>query len=139
MYTSRQRICSLAITLAAAASLAIALPVAHAGDKNTRSSSSQCPCNSGLPDGPESARVVEASSQPGQSSQCPCNSDLIGGPGIATPVASSPLPVIRPRGGFHWTDAGVGAGAMLGIVLLMAGLGAGMRTAHRGRAAAGSA
>jgi hypothetical protein len=38
-------------------------------------------------------------------------------------TAAVPAQVV-PSGGFDWADAGIGAGAMLGLVLLLAGLGA---------------
>jgi hypothetical protein len=149
MNTSVKKVRVLTLVLAFAAlvsaSLAIAVPVSHAGGNSKlqgsglRSASSLCPCNRGLLGGPESARAVEASSRSETQSQCPCNRDLLGGPRLAAPVARSSMPVGQSNGGFDWADAGVGAGAMLGILIFMAGLGNRVRTARRGRAAAGSA
>lgn len=48
--------------------------------------------------------------------------------GGAAPVASQ-----QTADGFHWSDFGIGAGAMLGLVLLLAGLSLGALAArHRG-------
>jgi hypothetical protein len=48
---------------------------------------------------------------------------------VVTKVSRPPVPASR---GFDWADAGIGAGAVFGLVLL--GVGAALVVAHRGRA-----
>ena len=47
-------------------------------------------------------------------------------PPASTRTSSALQPVESRQPGFDWGDAGVGAAAMLGIVLIVAGLGAGL-------------
>jgi hypothetical protein len=123
-------------------------PGSYLQPRGHEDTSSRCPCNVGLPTGLEPRAVVEASVQTAPTSRCPCNVGLPAGPILSAPKASWPiLPApkasslavaVQPHAGFAWTAAGVGAGAMLGIVLLAAGLGAGLRTVRRGGEAAGN-
>jgi hypothetical protein len=48
--------------------------------------------------------------------------------GTATPAVS-----ISRTGGFHWSDAGIGAGAAVGIVLVLAGMTAGLMISRQNR------
>jgi hypothetical protein len=122
-------------------------PGSYLQPRSHENTSSRCPCNYGLPSGLE-PRAVEASVQTAPTSRCPCNVGLPAGPILSALKASWPiLPApkarslavaVQPHAGFAWTAAGVGAGAMLGIVLLTAGLGAGLRTVRRGGEAAGN-
>ena len=48
-----------------------------------------------------------------------------------TPPAGDPVVVATPSSGFDWTDAGIGAGFALGLMLLA--LGAALATRHLGR------
>jgi hypothetical protein len=51
----------------------------------------------------------------------------------AHPPGRPPTIVVNaPDGGFHWTDAGVGAAAMLATTLLTLGLLLALRSDHRG-------
>jgi hypothetical protein len=50
--------------------------------------------------------------------------------GVGEPVAASETVRATVSNGFDWTDFGIGAGAMLGLVLLAGGIGAGV---HYGR------
>jgi hypothetical protein len=45
----------------------------------------------------------------------------------------APAQVVTASGGFDWADAGIGAGATLGLVLLVAGLGAALITTRHNR------
>jgi hypothetical protein len=64
--------------------------------------------------------------------------DAAHGRGTASAPQIEVMKVSRPpvsgSGGFDWADAGIGAGAVFGLVLL--GLGATLVVAHRGRAGA---
>jgi hypothetical protein len=102
--------------------IAVSAPTAN-GDVGIRPTSAshqltQCPCNVGLPGGPTVAATLEASSRTS---------------------TSSPTSLTLPSNGFDWTDAGVGAAATLGIILLLGGLAAAVRTARGGREPAGTA
>jgi hypothetical protein len=48
--------------------------------------------------------------------------------------SSATAPSVGPGGTFDWVDAGVGAAGMLGLVLSLTALNAGLRTARRNRA-----
>jgi len=92
-------------------------------DPKTASTLSQCPCDSGLPVAAANTGTFAASSQTWPSSLCPCNSGLVGGPRVSIPVTGSSTPVIHPRGGFDWNEAGIGTGAALGLVLIALSVG----------------
>ena len=55
------------------------------------------------------------------SSQCPCNLGLPDGPNGVEQVGLAPTTVTKPRGSFDWTDAGIGAAGAIGAVLFMVG------------------
>ena len=46
---------------------------------------------------------------------------------------AAPVQVAESGGGFDWADAGIGAGAALGIALLLTGLGAGFVISRQNR------
>jgi hypothetical protein len=50
---------------------------------------------------------------------------------------STPVVTVAPSGSFHWGDAGIGAGAAVGTLLLLGGMGAGLVISYRRRQAVG--
>jgi hypothetical protein len=48
-------------------------------------------------------------------------------------VAMTPPQAVRGNGGFDWGDAGIGAAAMLGVLLLMSVVGAGLTISRHNR------
>lgn len=69
-----------------------------------------------------------------QSSPTGPRSEVVSGGGYGNPVSALTVArVAAPTGGFHWGDAGIGAGGAFAIVLLLAGgLAAATTLRHRG-------
>jgi hypothetical protein len=114
----RISICWIALVASTALSVPTArgddgLPPAHPGER--RSQISQCPCNAGLPGGPP-AQLLD----------------------VWRPASTSSTVHPASWNALHWTDAGIGAGAMLAI-LVMGRLMAGMRAVRAPRETVGGA
>jgi len=93
------------------------------------------------------ATAVLAAPAMSQDLRSPDAADPVGQPAVATldlrspdaanafvrvaPLASSPVVAVREVGtGFHWADAGMGAGALLALLLLCLGGYAAVRRRH---------
>jgi len=106
----------LALVLATAA-LAIAAPIAQANSAPKVDPLAESYLTGrGLSPSEVKSWTVGACSQQVKAASCYAMLDRAANPGPSIPVAGS--------SGFHWVDAGIGAGAALGIVLLLGGLGA---------------
>ena len=106
------RSAALGLTLAA-----LAAPTAGAAPADLRS-----------PDARDAARTAEAAvSVPRQDLRSPDARDLAAGrgtfsaPDVTVVKLSEPAPAAPTAGGLDWTDAGIGAGGMLGLVLIGVG------------------
>jgi hypothetical protein len=138
------RSAALGLALAAlAASTASAKTVdlrSHAGTSSLAGMTSAAPRQDlRSADARDAARSADArQGQPRQDLRSPDASDYAAGrgtfsaPEVTVVKVTDPAP---PGGGIHWGDAGIGAGGMLGLILL--GLGISLAVVHRRQSAAG--
>src|SRR5437763_15563556 len=123
---------TLALTLALGA---VAAPVASARfDLNPPPARQTASVSSPVSPNPDQQTVVTAGSRAVQSPGARVARDLAARDAAAraTPVVSSPpaqIVKISQPSGFGWGDAGIGAGAMLGLVLVL--LGSTLYVTHR--------
>jgi hypothetical protein len=115
---------------------------------------SYCPCNKDLlrVSATRATRLMASSSVAniatpvaeaapyGTPSYCPCNKDLlrVSATRTAPLTASSPVANISQPTSFHWGDFGIGIATAVGTLLMLAGLGIGMRQARQARHRLGS-
>ena len=105
------RSAALGLTLAA-----LAAPTAGAVPADLRS-----------PDARDAALAAKAATGPRQDLRSPDARDLAAGrgtfsaPEVTVVKVSEPAPTAPTAGGLDWTDAGIGAGGMLGLVLIGVG------------------
>jgi hypothetical protein len=146
-HTIRRLVAPIALALAAAV-LTVPSALASSGSPSaslTKSSSplaGQCPCNSDLPLGASTraaTQVAEAAPY-GAPSYCPCNEDLlrVSATRATRLTASSSVANISQPTSFHWGDFGIGIATAVGTLLMLAGLGIGMRQARQARHRLGS-
>ena len=92
------------------------------------STASAVPADLRSPDARDAARTAEAATGgPRQDLRSPDARDLAAGrgtfsaPEVTVVKVSEPAPAAPTAGGLDWTDAGIGAGGMLGLVLIGVG------------------
>jgi hypothetical protein len=146
-HTIRRLVAAIALALAAAV---LTVPSTLASDRSPSASLTKssdplagvCPCNRDLPLGASTrvaAQAAEAAPY-GAPSYCPCNKGLlrVSDTPAAPLTASSPVINVSQPGSFHWGDFGIGIATAVGILLMLAGLGIGVRQARQARHRLGS-